>query len=227
MAAQLTEEESKSTVQEFTRAEFERFVKACRNPPVPIKRLQELFRPNFAGGGLGYRRCKGERSVFRVPGCLATTVACGTGQEPGAVPSLPGQLDRVVDQLRCLRGLESLASNLHCLLFRCLTSVMIRCRRLPTGPAVNASGSLSEVFERHPPGQIKHSHADVATVRASGCFYAWQSDSKMRFLGSKSFGRPPAQNIWRARYLWASSMRFPPASAQMISGRRVSLLSVS
>jgi hypothetical protein len=51
MAAQLTEEERKSAVQEFTRAEFERFVKACQNPPVPIQRLQELLRPNFAGGG--------------------------------------------------------------------------------------------------------------------------------------------------------------------------------
>jgi hypothetical protein len=44
MAAQLTEEERKSAVQEFTRAEFERFVKACQNPLVLIQRLHELLR---------------------------------------------------------------------------------------------------------------------------------------------------------------------------------------
>jgi hypothetical protein len=46
MAAQLTEEERKSAVQEFTRVEFDRFVKAGQNPPAPVQRLQELLRPN-------------------------------------------------------------------------------------------------------------------------------------------------------------------------------------
>jgi hypothetical protein len=52
MAAQVTEEERRSAVQEFTRAEFELFVKACLAPPIPIPKLRELLRSNFAGGSV-------------------------------------------------------------------------------------------------------------------------------------------------------------------------------
>jgi hypothetical protein len=51
MAAQLTEQGRKSTEQEITPAEFEHFVRACQNPPVPVQKLQELLRSNFSGGG--------------------------------------------------------------------------------------------------------------------------------------------------------------------------------
>jgi hypothetical protein len=50
MAATLTEEGRAPAVQEFTRAEFERFVKSCLEPPIPIPKLRELLRSNFAGG---------------------------------------------------------------------------------------------------------------------------------------------------------------------------------
>jgi hypothetical protein len=51
MAARLPEHGRGSAVQEFTRAEFERFVKACLEPPIPIPKLRELHRSNFAGSG--------------------------------------------------------------------------------------------------------------------------------------------------------------------------------
>jgi hypothetical protein len=51
MAATLTEGGRASAVQEFTPAEFERFVKACLEPPIPILKLREPLRSKFAGGG--------------------------------------------------------------------------------------------------------------------------------------------------------------------------------
>jgi hypothetical protein len=71
MAATLTEKRMAPAVQEITPAEFECFVKACQNPPVPIQKLQELPRSNFAGRGpaqtddLGHRGLKASRWTSR------------------------------------------------------------------------------------------------------------------------------------------------------------------